>query len=88
MIDVEKLRRDYMTAATWLVDCGEWTVAESHEVGLAIKTALYQQDTGYLAFWAEWLAGYAELARRHQAELDRLNREAVAYVTQQRLCAL
>lgn len=84
MIDVETLRRDYMAVSVWLVDCGEWTGAESHEVGQAIKTALDQQDSGYLAFWADWLDRYASMARAYQAELDRLIRDAVAYVAQQR----
>lgn len=76
MSDVDKLRRDYMTVAGWLVDCGEWTGAESHEVGQAIKAALIQQDSGYLAFWAEWMDRYAGMARAIQAEQQRLKREA------------
>jgi len=87
MIDVEKLRRDYMTAARWLVEIGEWTGDKSQQVGEEIKVALDFGNKQKLSAWAEWLSLHADLARTHQAEMDRLNREAVAYVTQQRGCA-
>lgn len=83
MIDVEKLRRDYMAVAGWLVDCGEWTGAESHEVGQAIKTALDQQESGYLAYWAEWMAYWAGLARAHAERMTYLNQAASAWAREQ-----
>lgn len=61
MIDVHKLRRDYMAVSAWMVDCGEWTAAEADEVGQAIKAAKDGNDSGYLAWWAEWMARWAEV---------------------------
>jgi hypothetical protein len=74
MIDVPKLRRDYLAVSAWMLACGEWSAAESDEIGLAIKHALDDGDSGYLAFWADWLASMACIVvavTGHEADLFR-----------------
>lgn len=84
MVNVENLRRDYMLVASWMVRYEEWTGQEAQEIGAEIKAALAAKDEGYLAFWAEWFERYAEMARCHQAEMERLDQAARDWVAEQR----
>lgn len=83
-VDMDRLRADYRLVRDWFVECGEWTDAEADEIGAGIKAAVDVPDLGELAFWAEWMARYAEMARAHLAELERLDQAARAWAQQQR----
>jgi hypothetical protein len=79
-VNIEAMRAAYRTVRKWGVSCGEWSESEADEMGLAIKQAIADQDAGYLAWWAEWLSTWAEVAelltrsmeRLHTRELQRL----------------
>ncbi len=83
MINLDNLRKDYRTVRTWAVDCGEWTAEQADEIAQAIKTAIAEQDTGYLAWWADWMATWAVIAETlsnalvslYERELKRLRDE-------------
>lgn len=80
MVKVENLRRDYMLVAGWMVRYEEWTGQDAQDIGAEIKAALAAKDEGYLAFWADWMARYAEMAQAHidyQARLEEWAREEV-----------
>lgn len=78
MSDVAQLRRNYLAVSAWMVECGEWTPAEADEIGLAIKSALDQQDTGYLAWWAEWMARWADVVASFVAHEAAMYQRALA----------
>lgn len=79
-MDLNTLRADFVTARDWLVQFDEWSAQDAEDIGAEIRAALVAQDDGYLAFWADWMARYAEMARDHtayQAHLDAWAREEV-----------
>lgn len=86
-VDMDRLRADYRLVRDWCVECGEWTDADADEIGAGIKAAVDAPDFGELAFWAEWMAMYAEIARAHFAELEWLDQAAMAWAQQRREAA-
>lgn len=79
-VDLDRLRADFRLVRDWCVEFGEWTDSESVEIGAAIKAAVDVPDFCELAFWAAWMARYAEMARVEidaRARLDEWAREAV-----------
>jgi len=71
--DLGGLRSDFITVRAWFVCCGEWTEAEALEVWGAIDGA----DHGERAFWAEWMAGMAQMVRDHAAWLKEIDASAL-----------
>jgi hypothetical protein len=72
MSAVVELRAGFRIVRAWMVDCGEWSPSEADEIGRAIKAAIDEQDAGYLAWWAEWMAFWAGIV-----EQDAAGREAI-----------
>lgn len=62
-VDLHALRADFRDVRLWFVEFEEWTEAEADEIGQAIKSAVETPDLGYLAFWADWMARFADMAR-------------------------
>jgi hypothetical protein len=86
--ELDALRADFRTAAAWCLDCGEWSDEDVAEIGQAIKAAIDAQDLGEVAFWCEFMARYAVMARAHQDQMAALDREAAAWwLGQQRRAA-
>jgi hypothetical protein len=88
MREVDVLRADFRTVRDWMVRYGEWTVDQGSEIGAAIADAVQRRDTGEPAFWGDWMARYAVMARAHQDQMAALDREAAAWwMGQQRRAA-
>jgi hypothetical protein len=60
-----------------MLACGEWTADEGDEIGQAIKLAIDPPDLGYLAWWAEWLSGWADVVKADAAGLDAMYQAAL-----------
>jgi hypothetical protein len=84
MTDLDTLRADYLTVRAWMVKCEEWTADEAAEIGTAIADAVQRQDAGELAFWGEWMARYALVAKAHESQMQALEREAVVWWAEQK----
>jgi len=88
MTNIDSLRADYLAVRAWMVLYGEWTADEATEIGAAIADAVQRQDAGELAFWGEWMARFAVMARAHQDQMAAIDREAAAWwLGQQRRAA-
>lgn len=71
-VDLHALRQNFGLVREWFVELGEWSAADVDEIGQGIKATVDLPDLGELSFWAEWMAGWAAVARAdiaYQAQL-------------------
>lgn len=78
-MDLDKLRTDFVAVRAWMVKYEEWSAEEAAEVGAGIGAAVRDGDAGELAFWSEWMAGYAEMAKAHEDQMRILDINAAAW---------
>lgn len=78
-MDLDKLRSDFVAVRAWMVKYEEWTSDEAAEIGAGIAAAVNAGDAGELAFWSEWMARFAEMARAHEDQMCMLDRNAAAW---------
>ena len=80
---VAKFRADFVAVRTWMVKYEEWTADDATEIGVGIAAAVKVSDAGELAFWSEWMARFAEMARAHEDQMRMLDRNAAAWWAEQ-----
>ncbi len=83
-MDLDTLRSDFVVVRAWMVKYEEWTPDEAAEIGAGIAEAVKAGDSGELAFWAEWMARFAECARAHESQMAALDAAAAAWWAEQK----
>ena len=74
-VDLNRLRRAFLSAAAW---CG-WSEADQEEIGAEIRAVIEAGNEEVLAWWAayiESLAGWAHLATLCRAAEARIKAQA------------
>lgn len=64
MVDLDRMRADYVLVRRWWRDADGWTADELEEADRGVRAAVDGEDAGLLACWAGWLAVEAEHIRR------------------------
>ena len=78
-----QLRADFADARKMMVECGEWSVEQSLQIGLGIAEAVKEAEAGeygMLRWWCDWFAIRGEAARAlrliSQSVIDTMRRAA------------
>ena len=83
MTDIAVLRVDFAAVRAFFVDCGEWTADQAAAIADDIGASVRADDLGMLAFWGEWFAHWADIARAHAAQMQRIDQAAAQWAIEQ-----
>ena len=86
-MDINKLRSDFLLVRARMVDFEEWTGEQAAEIRAHIGDLVTTGEAEDLAFWAEWMANMADVARSHRAAMAEIERKAAWWAMEMRRAA-
>jgi hypothetical protein len=60
----------------------EWNADQAAEIANDISTSAKSDDMGMLAFWCAWFARWADIARMHAAQMQRIQHAVALYAVE------
>ena len=59
---IAKMRTDWAIVEEDRIACGDWTAADTDELGEAVRVAVESKDANQITLWARWLADLSSIA--------------------------
>ena len=78
-IDIAALRADFVSVRAFFLECGEWNADQAAEIANDISACAKHDDMSMLAFWCAWFARWADIARMHAAQMQRIQHAGALY---------
>jgi hypothetical protein len=81
-INIAALRSDFVSVRAFFLECGEWNADQAADIANDISASAKSDDMGMLAFWCAWFARWADIARMHAAQMQRIQHAVALYAVE------